>query len=157
VSVTDGGSAVSPAEWDFFVSYVEADRPWAEWIAWQLREAGYQVLKAWDLVPGSNRVVGMNDGIRRAARTVAVLSEDYIRSVYGTTEWQAWAAEPDGLVRKLLVARHRRPPAGPARRRRQHQPVWQTGERRKGGAPSHRRTHDHRCPGRAHGPAPVPT
>lgn len=26
---------------DFFISYNSADRTWAEWIAWQLEEAGY--------------------------------------------------------------------------------------------------------------------
>ncbi len=25
---------------DFFISYNSADRTWAEWIAWQLEEAG---------------------------------------------------------------------------------------------------------------------
>ncbi|WP_076825314.1 toll/interleukin-1 receptor domain-containing protein [Frankia sp. R43] len=28
--------------WDFFVSYAQPDRPWAEWIAWTLAEAGYR-------------------------------------------------------------------------------------------------------------------
>ena len=41
--------------WDFFVSYTQADRAWAEWIAWQLEEDGYQVLiQAWDMVHGGN-------------------------------------------------------------------------------------------------------
>ncbi len=26
---------------DFFISYNRADRQWAEWIGWQLEEAGY--------------------------------------------------------------------------------------------------------------------
>jgi hypothetical protein len=26
---------------DFFISYTRTDREWAEWIAWQLEEAGY--------------------------------------------------------------------------------------------------------------------
>ena len=42
-------------EKDFFISYNRADRTWAEWIAWQLEEAGYTtVLQAWDFGPGSN-------------------------------------------------------------------------------------------------------
>jgi hypothetical protein len=28
---------------DFFISYNQADRTWAEWIAWQLEHAGYSV------------------------------------------------------------------------------------------------------------------
>jgi hypothetical protein len=50
-------------EWDFFVSYTQADREWAVWIAWILEEAGYRVLvQAWDFGPGSNWVQGMQDG-----------------------------------------------------------------------------------------------
>jgi hypothetical protein len=26
---------------DFFVSYTRVDREWAEWVAWELQEAGY--------------------------------------------------------------------------------------------------------------------
>jgi hypothetical protein len=33
---------------DFFISYTKADQGWAEWIAWQLEQAGYStVLQAW--------------------------------------------------------------------------------------------------------------
>ena len=36
-------------KWDFFVSYTQADRAWAEWIAWILEEDHYRVLiQAWD-------------------------------------------------------------------------------------------------------------
>jgi hypothetical protein len=94
-------------EWDFFVSYTQADRPWAEWIAWMLEDDGYRVLiQAWDFVPGSNWLGNMHDGVQRAARTVAVLSGAYLRSIYGAAEWQAaWARDPAGATRKLLVAR----------------------------------------------------
>ena len=70
--------------WDFFVSYTQADRAWAEWVAWTLEEDGYRVLvQAWDMVPGSNWIARMQDGVREADRTVAVLSEDYLGSVFG--------------------------------------------------------------------------
>jgi hypothetical protein len=93
--------------WDFFVSYTQADRAWAEWIAWTLEEDGYQVLvQAWDFVPGSNWVQKMQEGVRDARRMVAVLSEDYLRSVYGSAEWQAaWAQDPAGADRRLLLVR----------------------------------------------------
>jgi hypothetical protein len=29
---------------DFFISYAGPDRPWAEWMAWQLSAAGYTVV-----------------------------------------------------------------------------------------------------------------
>ncbi|MGH3940261.1 MAG: TIR domain-containing protein, partial [Pseudonocardiaceae bacterium] len=97
------------AEWDFFVSYTQADRTWAEWIAWLLEEDGYRVLiQAWDMVPGSNWINHMDQGVRCAARTVAVLSPDYSTSVYGTAEWQAaWAADPHGQHRKLITVQVR--------------------------------------------------
>ena len=38
---------------DFFVSHAGSDRAWAEWIAWQLTEAGYTVvLDVWDWAAG---------------------------------------------------------------------------------------------------------
>jgi tetratricopeptide (TPR) repeat protein len=94
--------------WDFFVSYTQADRRWAEWIAWVLEEHGhYRVLvQAWDFVPGSNWIQKMQDGARDATRTVAVLSGAYLTSHYGSAEWQAaWADDPGGADRKLLVVR----------------------------------------------------
>lgn len=92
---------------DFFISYTQADRPWAEWIAWQLETFGYTVLiQAWDSAPGSNHVSSMSDGVTRSARTIAVLSDAYLRSSFGSAEWQsAWAADPSGTERRLLVAR----------------------------------------------------
>ena len=100
-----GGDAGSG--WDFFVSYTQADRAWAEWVAWTLEEDGYRVLvQAWDMVPGSNWIARMQDGVRKADRTVAVLSEDYLGSVFGGAEWQAaWAQDPAGTDRRLLPVR----------------------------------------------------
>jgi hypothetical protein len=47
---------------DFFISYNSADRQWAEWIAWQLEEAGYTtVLQAWDFRPDSNFVLEISE------------------------------------------------------------------------------------------------
>ena len=95
--------------WDFFVSYMQADRAWAEWIAWVLEEDGHKVLiQAWDFVAGSNWIEGMDAGVRDAARTVAVLSPDYLDSVYASAEWQAaWAQDPTGEMRRLLGIRVR--------------------------------------------------
>ena len=97
----------SPGGWDFFISYTQADRAWAEWIAWILEEDGHRVLvQAWDFVPGTNWIQGMQAGTRDAARTIAVLSGEYLRSVYGGAEWQAaWASDPEGTGRKLLTVR----------------------------------------------------
>jgi hypothetical protein len=93
--------------WDFFVSYAQEDRAWAEWIAWALEEDGYRVLiQAWDWVPGTNWVRGLQSGTRDAQRTIAVLSSAYLESVSATAEWRAaWASDPHGVNRRLIVLR----------------------------------------------------
>jgi hypothetical protein len=102
-----GTGGERPGGREFFVSYTQADRAWAEWIAWVLEEDGHTVLvQAWDMVPGSNWIQGMQAGVATAARTIAVLSPAYLESEYGTAEWEAaWASDPGGQQRKLLVAR----------------------------------------------------
>jgi len=94
-------------KWDFFISYTQADRAWAEWIAWILEENGHPVLiQAWDFQPGSHWIQRMQDGLLNADRMISVMSKDYLESVYGSAEWQAfWASDPRGADRRLLVAR----------------------------------------------------
>jgi hypothetical protein len=94
--------------WDFFVSYTQADKTWAEWIAWQLEAAGYSVLfQGWDFVPGSNWIQLMQDGLSRSARLIAVLSPAYLdKSMFGAAEWQAvWAGDPTGAQRRVIPVR----------------------------------------------------
>jgi TIR domain-containing protein len=68
---------------DFFVSYTGADRAWAEWVAWQLEQAGYQVIvQAWDFEPGDNFVARMRDALEHADRTLALISAAYLVSPY---------------------------------------------------------------------------
>ena len=51
---------------DFFVSHAGADRAWAEWVAWQLIDAGYSVeLDVWDWAAGRNFVTAMNEALAR--------------------------------------------------------------------------------------------
>lgn len=103
----DVGGGEQPGRWDFFVSYTQADRAWAEWIAWQLEEDKHRVLiQDWDFVPGSHWVQDMQEGVQQASHTIAVLSVDYLSSVYASAEWQAaWARDPSGKSRKLLTVR----------------------------------------------------
>jgi hypothetical protein len=107
MSDTGDTAAKSDPQWDFFISYTAVDRNWAEWIAWQLEDAGYRVMvQAWDFVPGSNWAVRMQEGVLGARRTIALLSEAYLRSVYGQAQWQAArAADPLGFERKLVPIR----------------------------------------------------
>ena len=94
---------------DFFISYTSADRAWAEWIAWQLEEAGGTVvIQAWDFRPGSNFVQGMQEAAKGTERTIAVLSPDYLTSLFTQPEWQAaFTQDPTGEKKTLLPIRVR--------------------------------------------------
>lgn len=74
---------------DFFVSYTGADESWAEWIAWQLKTAGFQVrIQKWHFEPDSDFMSEMNEAVTKAQHTIAVLSPAYLRSAYCGTEWR---------------------------------------------------------------------
>lgn len=92
---------------DFFVSYAEPDRLWAEWIAWQLSEAGYTVgLQAWDFHPGANFVLEMQRLGTGSRHVVAVLSENYVARRFPQAEWAAaFASDPIGVTSRLLPVR----------------------------------------------------
>ena len=89
---------------DFFVSYNGHDEQWAEWIAWQLENAGFSVLlQAWDFRPGSNFVVEMNKATQRAKRTIVVLSPHFLASGFTQPEWAAaFAKDPTGSNRVVV-------------------------------------------------------
>ena len=80
VSIVANDSPERSAKVDFFISYTDADKKWAEWIAWVLEEkAGYTTtIQAWDFRPGLNFVELMDQATRNAERTIAVLSEKYL-------------------------------------------------------------------------------
>src|SRR5512144_681992 len=74
----------------FFVSHAGRDQAWAEWLAWQLIEAGYTVeLDAWDWTPGQDFVARMERALARADRVLAVWSEAYFRSTFAGAELRA--------------------------------------------------------------------
>lgn len=89
---------------DFFVSYTSADRVWAEWIAFELEEAGFStVIQAWDFRPGSNFVLEMQKAAGEADRTIMILSPDYLKSQFASSEWAAaFVQDPQGIKRKLV-------------------------------------------------------
>ncbi len=94
---------------DFFISYNRADRQWAGWITWQLEEAGYStVFQEWDFRPGGNFVLDMQRAATEAGRTIAVLSPDYLTSLFAAPEWAAaFAQDPTGEKGLLLPVRVR--------------------------------------------------
>jgi serine/threonine protein kinase len=92
---------------DFFISYTSADSRWAEWMAWQLEEAGYSViLQAWDFRPGANFVSEMERAISHVKRTIAVLSPQYLNALYTQPEWAAaFRRDPKGEQGILVPVR----------------------------------------------------
>ena len=90
---------------DFFVSHAGADRAWAEWVAWQLIDAGYSVeLDVWDWAAGQNFVTAMSDALDRADRVVALFSTAYFeRERYTTEEWSAALVHVPGVAERRLV------------------------------------------------------
>jgi|GEM_PF-1023233 len=92
---------------DFFISYTSADTEIAEWIAWQLEEAGYRVIiQKWDFIPGSNFVREMRGALEYAHRMIAVISDAYFKSKFAMSEWDAaFAEDPDGINRTLIPVR----------------------------------------------------
>src|SRR5215470_8451471 len=101
-----GGVGDGSAEggWDFFVSYTQSDRAWAEWVAWELEDAGYRVaVQAWDIPVGANWAEWMHRATSTADRTVAVVSPAYLESEYGTAEWlAAFVRDPLGRAGRLV-------------------------------------------------------
>jgi hypothetical protein len=87
---------------DFFVSFNQADRSWATWIAWVLEEAGYSVFfQDWDF--RGNFVEHMNRAHAQAHRTLAVLSDHYFGSDFTLAEWSARFAQDPAARDDRLV------------------------------------------------------
>jgi hypothetical protein len=83
---------LSEGKRDFFVSFNQADRRWATWIAWVLEEAGSSVwFQDWDFK--GNFVLEMDKAHQQSRRTIAVLSPDYLASRFTAPEWAARFAQ----------------------------------------------------------------
>jgi tetratricopeptide (TPR) repeat protein len=92
---------------DLFVSFNSADRAWADWIAWTLEEAGYQVVyQPWDFRPGGNFVLEMQKAASETRKTVIVLTDNYLKADYTQPEWAAaFVQDPRGDHRTLIPLR----------------------------------------------------
>ena len=76
-----------------FVSHAGRDRAWAEWVAWQLEHAGWDItveLDCWDWQAGDNFVAKMNTALDTCDRMLAVFSTAYFEPARWTAdEWTA--------------------------------------------------------------------
>ena len=88
---------------DFFISYKQVDRRWAEWIAWLLEEEDYKVIiQAWDFAPGTNFLATMDDALQESGRTLLVLTPAALSSRYVREEWTT-ALQQERLVPVRVV------------------------------------------------------
>ena len=92
---------------DFFISYTKADRDWAEWVAWELQEAGYTcTIQAWHFAPSQSFVQRMREALVGSRHLVAILSNEYLASEFAGAELDAaLSADPRGLRAKLIPIR----------------------------------------------------
>jgi hypothetical protein len=90
---------------DFFISHAGADRAWAEWVAWELKDAGYTVeLDVWDWAAGRNFVTAMSDALERCERVVALFSAAFFDpDRYTRDEWSASVLHMPGMEPGRLV------------------------------------------------------
>ncbi len=89
---------------DFFVSYNKADKQWAMWITQTLEQAGYTVTTQYkDFRPGNNFVLEMQQATLECKRTIAVLSDSYLKSTFTQPEWAAAFAKDAQSKKRLLI------------------------------------------------------
>ncbi|MEU6774240.1 FxSxx-COOH system tetratricopeptide repeat protein [Streptomyces sp. NPDC046759] len=83
----------------WFVSHAGADRAWAEWAAWQLLDAGFEVeLDYWDWGAGDDFVLKMNAALERG-RFLALFSPAYFEPErFTTSEWTAIVAMKEKIT-----------------------------------------------------------
>jgi tetratricopeptide (TPR) repeat protein len=95
---------MSTSKVDFFISFTQADRHWAEWVDFCLREAGYSTFVQFaNFRAGHNFVKEMHEGLSSARRVIGILSPRYLESRLATAEWMsAFSEDPLGEQRKLI-------------------------------------------------------
>lgn len=84
---------------DVFLSYVPEDRPWADWLRQLLKDAGCRIVsrpEGADSTAEAYSATGRN--VREATRTVAVLSDAYMKSAeFEAVREELKASDPVGL------------------------------------------------------------
>ena len=90
---------------DFFISYRGTDVQWAQWIAWQLQQAGSEVIyQAADFRDGPPIIRQINQALASARCTIAVISPGYFESEWCRIEWEtAYTLEVKHGTRRLLL------------------------------------------------------
>ena len=96
-------------QYDIFISYDDADKAWAEWIAYDLeslKPGGYTcMLRAWDIRAGQNEVYEIDKALRQAQRVMLLLSPDYLEGKKRLQEWTAAYRTADSQLLLPVIVR----------------------------------------------------
>ncbi len=92
---------------DFFISYNHHDLFMAQRIKSWIEEVGYScMMQKADFGTGSNFVLKMDEAAKKAKRTIAILSPNYLSSKFTQPEWAAaFAKDPTGEFQSLIPIR----------------------------------------------------
>jgi len=95
---------------DFFISYTQSDLGRAKQISGWLEAAGHTTIAQFkNMPPGSNFVIEMDEAVKQARQTIAVLSPEYLASDYCQQELAAAIrSDPKGKKRLLIPVRVQR-------------------------------------------------
>ena len=87
----------------FSIICAAADQAWAQWVGWQLAEAGFEVdLDAWR-VPGTNKVHALDQAVRADGRTLVLLSPHVVEAPETLPGWDpAYLKDSAGNDRLLI-------------------------------------------------------
>ncbi|MEV8429669.1 FxSxx-COOH system tetratricopeptide repeat protein [Streptomyces chartreusis] len=86
-----------------FISYARDDQAWAEWAAWQLEDAGYQVwLDVWSLRPGTDLMAALRTALSDSETVLILVSPSYARSRHAQSELKSALSAKKRLIAVLL-------------------------------------------------------
>jgi tetratricopeptide (TPR) repeat protein len=104
VEHTPGAAEIRQAE--YFISRAGPDAHWAIKIAQILIDAGHRVIIQDKDIVNTSFMAAMHDALRSGARTIALLSTDYLQRDHCAAEWQATIADdPLNRESRLIVFR----------------------------------------------------
>ncbi|MDF3144273.1 MULTISPECIES: FxSxx-COOH system tetratricopeptide repeat protein [unclassified Streptomyces] len=86
-----------------FISYARDDQAWAEWVAWQLEDAGYEVwLDTWSLRPGADFMAEIQAAVSRSEVMLVLVSPSYAHSRHARAELESFLSAGKQPIPVLL-------------------------------------------------------
>ncbi len=91
-------------ELDFAIHHVHSDETWAEWIASQLKEAGYTAeLQVWDFKKIHYSMRELNKHTERRTCVISVVSPTYLRALHHDQEWSLAFSQGQITTQPIVV------------------------------------------------------